>query len=193
MDFQPPYFPPPFSSSAVSSAGVGPNAAEVFSSHLQSDHYQHYAVSKHYSSHLKQILIKHSLIFILQYMVSNKCPFSWSASQTRTSFLWQCLLRKLTLLYCLEKSGGVFRFQNQNLACLGQGIPPIRRVNRTSSCYMLKPKTSTLNLFIRPVSKAQDSPTPMIVSEETLSTLDFLDMVTRVILVMLSWILPHRL
>ena len=55
MDFQPPYFPPPFSSSAVSSAGVGPNAAEVFSSHLQSDHYQHYAVSKHYSSHLKQI------------------------------------------------------------------------------------------------------------------------------------------
>ena len=59
---------------------------------------------------------------------------------------------------------------------------------------MLKPKTSTLNLFIRPVSKAQDSPTPMIVSEETpLFTLDFLDMVTRVILVMLSWILPHRL
>ena len=44
MDFQPPYFPPPFSNSAAAVTG---HNAEVFSSHLQSDHYQHYAVSRH--------------------------------------------------------------------------------------------------------------------------------------------------
>ena len=48
MDFQPPYFPPPFSSpgtvsSAASAASHG--ADSVFSPHLQADHYQHYAVS----------------------------------------------------------------------------------------------------------------------------------------------------
>ena len=47
MEFQPPYFPPPFSSSAaaVSAASAGHNG-DVFSQHLQSDHYQHYAVSQ---------------------------------------------------------------------------------------------------------------------------------------------------
>ena len=47
MDFQPPYFPPPFSSSSSSS-----QHHEVFSHHLQSDHYQHYAVSDQCNDHI---------------------------------------------------------------------------------------------------------------------------------------------
>lgn len=39
MDFQPPYFPPPFP------GGQAGNPADVFSQHLTSDPYQHYAVS----------------------------------------------------------------------------------------------------------------------------------------------------
>ena len=39
MDFQPPYFPPPFPGAQAASP------ADVFSQHLTSDPYQHYAVS----------------------------------------------------------------------------------------------------------------------------------------------------
>lgn len=45
MDFQPPYFPPPFSSSAAAVPGHAHSSDAVFPAHLQPDHYQHYAVS----------------------------------------------------------------------------------------------------------------------------------------------------
>ena len=38
MEFQPPYFPPPFT-------GAQASGGDVFSQHLASDPYQHYAVS----------------------------------------------------------------------------------------------------------------------------------------------------
>ena len=38
MEFQPPYFPPPF-------PGAQGGSGDVFSQHLASDPYQHYAVS----------------------------------------------------------------------------------------------------------------------------------------------------
>ena len=38
MEFQPPYFPPPF-------PGAQAGSGDVFSQHLASDPYQHYAVS----------------------------------------------------------------------------------------------------------------------------------------------------
>ena len=63
MDFQPPYFPPPFSSSAAGVSGHAHSSDAVFSAHLQPDHYQHYAVCHHHH-HCHCVIILFIISFV---------------------------------------------------------------------------------------------------------------------------------